>query len=57
MKWLVFFFCSLCLAGCGDDLKRNARMMTGGKPDAGKEAIENKGCASCHTIPGIRSRK
>lgn len=30
-----------------------ARRITGGNPAAGRAAIERRGCASCHTIPGI----
>ena len=34
--------------------KKAAMELTGGDPDRGKAAIEAYGCASCHTIPGIR---
>jgi cytochrome c1 len=30
-----------------------ARRITGGDPAAGRIAIERRGCASCHTIPGV----
>jgi cytochrome c1 len=30
-----------------------ARRITGGDPAAGRAAIERRGCASCHTIPGV----
>lgn len=30
-----------------------ARRITGGNPAVGRAAIERRGCASCHTIPGI----
>ena len=30
-----------------------ARAFTGGDPGKGQIAINNYGCASCHTIPGI----
>ena len=36
------------------DNKKAAMELTGGDPDRGKAAIEAYGCASCHTIPGIR---
>jgi cytochrome c len=34
--------------------KKVAAEMTGGDPDRGEAAIEAYGCASCHTIPGVR---
>jgi cytochrome c len=42
------------IAGCDNEKKQNARAMTGGDPDRGQAAISTYGCASCHTIPGIR---
>ena len=35
-------------------LKRAAWSATGGDPDRGAAAISRYGCATCHTIPGIR---
>jgi cytochrome c1 len=29
-------------------------VFTGGDPERGKETIRQKGCPTCHTIPGIR---
>jgi cytochrome c1 len=40
--------------GCDSESKRLARAMAGGDPDRGQAAIYGYGCASCHTIPGIR---
>jgi cytochrome c len=34
--------------------RREASQLTGGDPDRGVSAIGRYGCASCHTIPGIR---
>src|SRR5829696_8093158 len=34
--------------------RKVAAQMTGGDSDRGKVIIEAYGCASCHTIPGIR---
>lgn len=34
--------------------RRDAIQLTGGDPDRGVSAIGRYGCASCHTIPGIR---
>jgi cytochrome c len=42
------------LMGCDSEKKQAARAMTGGDPDKGEAAIYGYGCASCHTIPGIR---
>ena len=36
------------------ELKRAAWSATGGNPDRGAAAISRYGCATCHTIPGIR---
>jgi len=44
----------LLLSGCNDEKKQAAHAMTGGDPDHGANAIYSYGCASCHTIPGIR---
>ena len=51
--------CSLAAAcaaliSCGGDAARTAREMTGGEPARGRAKIERYGCASCHTIPGVR---
>jgi cytochrome c2 len=37
--------------------KKVAADMTGGDPDRGAAAIDAYGCASCHTIPGVRGAK
>lgn len=34
--------------------RQHAIDLTGGDPDRGRDAIRNYGCASCHTIAGIR---
>jgi cytochrome c1 len=46
---------ALC-GGCDDRAKKSAESVTGGgaDPDRGRSAIYAYGCASCHTIPGIR---
>ena len=36
------------------ELERQAQAMTGGDPAKGKEAISRYGCATCHTIPGVK---
>ena len=53
---LIFIFglASAALAGCGDDDRDYAAGLTGGDPNRGRAAIEYHGCASCHTIPGVR---
>ena len=47
------------LGGCDDrggdaTLRREAAAMTGGNADRGRAALHHYGCASCHTIPGVR---
>ena len=48
----------LALASCGGTTRgeaaRAARALTGGEPARGRAKIERYGCASCHTIPGVR---
>ncbi len=44
---------ALLLAGCGES--RPAMRVAGGDPGRGRAAIEQYGCAACHTIPGIAS--
>ena len=41
------------LAGCDEGPKKVSEV-TGGDATSGKAAIDHYGCASCHTIPGIR---
>jgi cytochrome c1 len=41
------------LAGCDEEPKKVSEF-TGGSAKNGKVAIDHYGCASCHTIPGIR---
>jgi cytochrome c2 len=42
------------LCGCrGEKARAKARELTGGDPGRGMQAIENNGCAACHTISGI----
>jgi cytochrome c len=44
----------LALAGCGPD-EPEAGPVRDGNPEAGRTAILQHGCASCHTIPGVAS--
>jgi cytochrome c oxidase assembly factor CtaG/cytochrome c2 len=44
------------LLGCrGPDTARAAGVMVGGDAERGAKAIRRYGCASCHSIPGIRA--
>jgi cytochrome c len=53
-RLVILWLALLCGVGCADEkAKKAAHEMTGGDPDSGKVAIENRGCAACHTIPGI----
>jgi putative membrane protein len=50
----------LTLTSCTPDLqfkslREEARQVTGGDANRGKETVERYGCGSCHTIPKIRS--
>jgi cytochrome c1 len=50
-------FCAFAFAGVACDqgqLKESARAATGGEPDRGQAAITRYGCATCHTIPGVK---
>lgn len=48
--------CLLTLNACSNiQAERAAREMTGGgDPQRGKASIARYGCATCHTIPGVR---
>lgn len=52
----IFLVCAAlaCLCSCDRAAKQRAREQTGGDPDHGVVLIRYYGCASCHTIPGIR---
>ncbi len=41
------------LASCADRDTRTAAMVTGGDPSRGKTELRDKGCGTCHTIPGV----
>jgi putative membrane protein len=44
------------LASCNDypwDRVREAKRMTGGDPERGKQVMRQYGCGTCHTIPGV----
>jgi cytochrome c len=47
---------TVLVAGACDQaqLEQSARAATGGEPAKGKVAITRYGCATCHTIPGIK---
>jgi cytochrome c len=42
--------CNVATRGEREDY---AARITGGSPSRGKDAIMRRGCASCHTIPGV----
>src|SRR5438067_9179045 len=55
MKWIVgLIFAAIVACGCNRATEEAARARTGGDVQRGREKIANYGCASCHTIPGIR---
>lgn len=46
----------LGVTGCGQPSGHSAdRLVEGGDPARGREAISAYGCGSCHSIPGIRA--
>src|SRR6185312_1346740 len=49
---------SLSLVGCiGDNTAQAYNVSTGGDARQGRKVIENYGCGSCHTIPGINDAR
>lgn len=51
-------FAALISAGCrGGDIDREYGVRTGGVASRGKQVITEKGCGSCHTIPGIQDAR
>ena len=58
MKRVLIVSVVLLLPACNIEVpvkerRDEARTMTGGDPDRGKDAIRRYGCLSCHTIPGL----
>jgi cytochrome c len=53
---LAFGLCLVALlaAACRASATAEASMITGGDVERGRAAIGTYGCATCHTIPGIR---
>jgi cytochrome c2 len=57
MKSHASVLLALCvLAGCGRT-DAQVETATGGNPRQGKQLIEAYGCASCHTIAGVRAAR
>ena len=50
----VIVAAALLSSACGRQVEKEAAAMTGGDVKRGRTAIAKYGCASCHTIPGIR---
>jgi cytochrome c1 len=54
LGFLLLLAACLTAAGCtGGQALPPYTVTTGGNPHHGKQVIEDKGCGSCHTIPGI----
>ncbi len=51
---ILLILLAVAPCACDRDTRYTAAAITGGDPDKGKAAIQAYGCASCHTIPGIR---
>ena len=55
LRWGVLVLAATLLPACGSsETTKDAEQLTGGKVDQGKTKIAYYGCATCHTIPGIR---
>jgi putative membrane protein len=54
MIFPAFILALFLIAGCDRPNAEVARGYTGGNAQSGKMKIASVGCASCHTIPGIR---
>jgi cytochrome c1 len=52
--YLVGFVLALAAIASGcDDAEKKAAEVTGGDPRRGREQIRERGCGTCHTIPGV----
>jgi cytochrome c2 len=57
MKTILCILILSTLFGCDrSSVEDAARARTGGDVDRGRQKIAYYGCASCHSIPGIRSQ-
>jgi cytochrome c2 len=54
---LVLFAGASALAGCSDKADARAAVATGGDAGRGRQLLVQYGCASCHTIEGVRSER
>src|SRR6185436_863734 len=52
--YVIYLSALVPLCSCGRNTDRQAAALTGGDPARGKAAISRYGCASCHTIAGVR---
>ena len=50
-RFLTFLGVAGALLGCHDH--EPARPVPGGDPAAGKQLLADRGCGSCHSIPGV----
>ncbi|HEX5759920.1 MAG TPA: c-type cytochrome [Thermoanaerobaculia bacterium] len=50
---LAVFCAALGVAGCGGGAEEEARRLTGGEPERGRELLRSYGCGTCHTVPGV----
>lgn len=49
-------FCATAAGACGgNEVYREAALLTGGNPANGPAAIGRYGCGSCHTIPQVQA--
>lgn len=54
-RWLwATALCVLILSACnGRPFQDSSELVVGGNPQAGWQAIQDYGCQTCHTVPGI----
>src|SRR5688572_7536557 len=50
---LAALLVSLFMAACAEEVGTSEKVVAGGDPVAGEEAIELYGCGSCHAIHGV----
>ena len=53
----VIVLAVLSLSGCRGGSNESLDSAIGGDPDEGKRVIRQAGCASCHSVPGVRGAR
>ncbi len=51
---LLLVISAVIAIGCGEEVRQSRSPdVTFGDPDIGRQVIEDRGCGSCHRIPGV----